>query len=352
VNTWVRVGCAGSILAALMVLRTTSPAPAETGLAGALDWLQSQQQPDGGFSNGVSAGSDPGTTADVVLAAAVAGDAPGSWKAGGQSPIDYLEAHASSFDPADAGRVAKLVLAVRAAGLDPRAFAGSDWVDQLSAGWEASRQSYAGDPYSDALVILALHAAGGSIEPEAAAGLEQARLADGTYAFNGDTTPGAGDSNTTAMIVQALVALGEPEAAIQPSLAYFRSAQNADGGWTYQKPSPYGEETDANSTALVVQALLAAGEELGAWRHPEQTLLGLQHASGALTFNAATPGDNLLATAQGIPALAGVALSNLPGPPERSSNVGSHLPLIGVVLEILVLLLVGAAIAYRQSKRE
>ncbi|NTV97469.1 MAG: hypothetical protein HGA75_19005 [Thiobacillus sp.] len=89
-----------------------------------------------------------------------------------------------------------------------------------------------------------------------------------------------------------------------PSLAYFRLVQNADGGWTYQKPSAFGEDTDANSTALVIQALVAAGEDLAGWNDPEQALLALQVPSGAFIFNAASSSENLLATVQAMPALA------------------------------------------------
>lgn len=340
------------MLAAILAMGVVSPVPAETGLKGAVEWLRSQQLPDGGFSNGMTAGSDPGTTADVVFAAAAAGEDPAVWQVDGQSPFDYLEAQAPDLASADPGRLAKLVLALKASGRDPGAFADANWVEALSAGWDAEAERYAGDVYSDALVVLALHAAGGSLEAAAADGLERARLPDGAYAFNGDMTPGSGDSNTTALVVQALVALAEPADAIQPSLDYFRSVQNADGGWTYQKPSPYGEATDANSTAAVIQALLAAGEDLEAWGDPAQVLLGLQQASGALALNASTPDANLLATVQAVPALAGVSLSQLPTASQRSSDVGTQIPLVVVVLEILVLLLVGAAIAYRQSDRK
>jgi hypothetical protein len=75
-------------------------------------------------------------------------------------------------------------------------------------------------------------------------------------------------------------------------------------GWTYQKPSAFGEATDANSTALVMQALVAAGEDLAAWNDPSQALLALQVPSGAFIFNAATSSENLLATVQALPALA------------------------------------------------
>ncbi|MEX0788679.1 MAG: hypothetical protein WD040_07765, partial [Anaerolineales bacterium] len=157
--------------------------------------------------------------------------------------------------------------------------------------------------------------------PEGAlGGLLAARLEDGSYAFSGDRTPGSGDSNTTAIAVLALLALGEDEEAA-PSLAYFRSSQNEDGGWTYQKPGAFGEETDANSTALVILALAASGEDLSSWGDPVATLLTLQQPDGSFAFSASTPGGNLLATVQAIPALAAAA-----GQPVRPTPTPSSSP--------------------------
>jgi predicted DsbA family dithiol-disulfide isomerase len=63
-------------------------APADP-LQAALDWLRTQQQADGGFSNGFVPGSDPGATADAVLAI-VAGEA-GLDAAAAQSYLDSDE---------------------------------------------------------------------------------------------------------------------------------------------------------------------------------------------------------------------------------------------------------------------
>lgn len=189
------------------------------------------------------------------------------------------------------------------------------------------------------------------MDAEAASGLLSYRLPDGSFSFNGDPTPGSGDSNTTALVAQALVAAGAGADSLAPSLAYFRAKQNPDGGWTYQKPSPYGEATDANSTSLVLQALLAAGESPADWGDPVRSLLALQTGDGGLAFNAETPGDNLLATVQAIPALAGVSLAQPPEltPPAGGGGTQAPFPLVVVVLEILVILLVGAAIANRRG---
>jgi hypothetical protein len=91
--------------------------------------------------------------------------------------------------------------------------------------------------------------------------------------------------------------------------------QNADAGWPYQNPSTYSTETDANSTALVLQAIYAVGGSPGDWyvggADPLGVLLSLQNASGSFSYQASFPGDNALATVQAIPAVAGVTLARV-----------------------------------------
>ena len=59
----------------------------------------------------------------------------------------------------------------------------------------------------------------------------------------------------------------------------------------------------------------------------------------------------LLATVQAIPALAGVSLAQPPqvASPVREDGNRTPFPLVVIVLEILVILLVGAAIANRKA---
>jgi hypothetical protein len=352
VNRLARFGLALMLLPALTAVPIGAAASPPADMAQAVQWLHGQQLPDGGFSNGVSEGSDPATTADAVVAMVSAGERPSDWVKNGQSVMSYLAQAAAGIEPGDTGRTAKMVMALVAAGENPEDFAGINWIDRLQTAWNGESGLYASDVYGGALAVLALHAAGAAMEPHTVDGLLGYRLPGGSYAFNGDHTPGSGDSNTTALVVQALAAAGASPDTWAPSLAYFRSTQNGDGGWTYQKPSAFGEATDANSTALVTQALLAVGEPLSDWGNPAQVLLLLQNPSGALSFNAQTPGDNLLATVQAIPAMAGVPLTKLPRPDSPSAGTlpDGPFPLVVVVLEILAILLVGAAIAYRRAE--
>ncbi|MFD4632611.1 prenyltransferase/squalene oxidase repeat-containing protein [Streptomyces sp. NPDC058284] len=115
------------------------------------------------------------------------------------------------------------------------------------------RQSYA---------LLAQHTQ--DIEPAAkavdwltgqqcASGGFAAYRADASTPCNSKTTV---DSNSTAAAVQALTALGGQDKAVKKSVQWLKSVQNKDGGWGYNPGFP----SDANSTGIVVGALVAAGE--------------------------------------------------------------------------------------------
>jgi hypothetical protein len=336
------------VLATMVCLAGPAPAAAQTGIEAALGWLRSQQNTDGGFSNGFSEGSDPAATADAVVAIASAGQDPSSWLQEGVSPLDYIGLDAGNAD--SPGLAAKFALAAVAAGENPRAIGGVDLIARIVEGFDPTAGFFGGGPYESALSVLALKAAQEPLPTGAVPGLLAARQPDGTYSFSGDMTPGSGDSNTTALVVQALLIAGQG-VEVLPSLAYFRRAQNADGGWTYQKPSAFGEDTDANSTALVIQALLSAGQDLATWGDPESALRGLQGSSGALAFQAATPGDNFLATVQAIPAMAAVDLTDLSRLPATFAHSGlgesGRAVLVATLVLIGGLLLVAALFGRR-----
>lgn len=65
------------------------------------------------------------------------------------------------------------------------------------------------------------------------------------------------DTNNTAAAVQALAALGGHDAATAKAVTWLKSVQNKDGGWGYMP----GGASDTNSTSVVIGALVAAGEK-------------------------------------------------------------------------------------------
>ena len=312
----VTLALAALLIGALPVLAADTTA--------ALDYLQSQQNADGGFGSGFSPDSTVGSTADAALAIVAVGGDLASFDQGGNTPLTYLATNAASA--ATSGDLAKLILAAVAAGENPRQLSGLDSVAKLegTVGADGRIGTETDTFVGHALAILALKSAQRPIPAVAVEYTKSAQQEDGSWAWDGSAeTPG--DTNSTAFAVQALLAAGEATGsdAVSRALAYYKAIQNDDGGWPYQNPSEYGTATDANSTAVTIQAILAVGQDPASadWtteadNTPVAALAALQNESGAFAWQAAMPDDNLLATIQALPALAGKAF------PFASMDVG------------------------------
>ncbi|WP_428934504.1 prenyltransferase/squalene oxidase repeat-containing protein [Streptomyces sp. ACT015] len=158
--------------------------------------------------------------------------------------------------------------------------------------------------WRQSLALLAQHTAAVEPAPKAVAWLSGQQCADGSFAaFRADPARACAastpvDTNSTAAAAQALAALGGHRDAVGKAVGWLKSAQNKDGGWGYTA----GDATDANSTAVVVGALVAAGERPADVRtgghSPDDALLKLAlpcadggafayqpDAKGALTAN-------------------------------------------------------------------
>jgi hypothetical protein len=299
------------VVGALLISALPVLAAADTNAA--LEYLRTQQNADGGFGSGFSPDSTVSSTADAVLAIVASGSDPDTFDQNGETPLAYLSANAPSISTA--GDYAKLILAAIAAGQNPHEFGGVDSVAKLEAMAGADgRIGGEKDTFvSHVLAVMALASARRPVSAGALAQIEGGQQANGGWAWDG-TDATAADTNTTAFAVQALVAAGvSPTSdAITNAMGYYRSIQNDDGGWPYQNPSDYGTDTDANSTSVAIQAIIAAGQDpTGAeWatatgETPLSALEGFQNPSGAFAWQQATPDDNLLATVQALPALAG-----------------------------------------------
>lgn len=282
--------------------------------AAALAWMQAQQLADGGFSNGFSEGSDLGTTVEVILAVAAAGEDVSTWKsADGASPLDYMASQVAAGAVTAVPSLSKTILVAVATGQDPRNFAGADLVAELQA--LESDGMYGTMLFEHAYAVLALHNAGVAV-PDAAIDMMTSNFTDdGAYALFGGTTAGTADTNTTAVVMQALVATGNRGLA-GGAIPYLKRMQNEDGGFPYQKPSNWGTDSDANSTAVVLQALYAMNEPMGdftpAGTDPVGALLALwDESTGAYYWQAAVPFANMMATAQAVQAAEGMTLVNV-----------------------------------------
>ncbi|MFD3514052.1 prenyltransferase/squalene oxidase repeat-containing protein [Streptomyces sp. NPDC058657] len=132
------------------------------------------------------------------------------------------------------------------------------------------------------------------------------------------------DTNATAAAVQALGALGGQDAAVRKAVDWLKSVQNKDGGWPYSPGTP----SDANSTSIVIGALLSAGLKpkdamAKDGKSPVQTLLTFQadcegkpDDQGAFAFQADKAGKlypNADATAAVVTAAADKSMVVAPG---------------------------------------
>jgi LPXTG-motif cell wall-anchored protein len=331
---------------------------------GAVAWLKGQQNADGGFGSPESSVSG---TADVLLAVAATGDNAIDWAADGVTARDYLQANAGSI--AKAGDIGKVILALVASGVNPRDVGGTDLVAVLEgmAGSDGKIGGANDFINEHAYAMVALKSAGRPLPEGAVDYLLSKQIADGTWSWNGATVAGSGDNNTAAMVVVALIAAGVPaeNEQIQAALAHLQGQQNADGGFPYIDPSPYGTDSDSNSTAVVMWAITAAGQDpAGAdWKYQGQdgasaldALLALQNESGAYRWQEAMPDDNFASTVQAVIAAelktlpyATMDVGDLVVTPHATTDPGAPVTLPetggGAWMQVIVLLGAGVALA-------
>jgi len=302
----------GALIRISVAAQGTPPAGASTpsteiAPANGAAWLIGQQGDDGGFI-GFSGESDPGLTADAVVGLKAAEFRGADVSASLDAARQYLMSAGAGYAAVGPGASAKLVLAAVALGVDPSevGVAAGDVVSRTGTPSPTSGL-YGGGVFDHALVLLALAATNGPVPPAAVEALRGAQGTDGSWAFDGSTAEGAGDTNTTALVVQALIATGNGgNATVESALAYLKGTRSPAGGFPYQP----GGAADGNSTALVVQAIVAAGQDpAGAeWGNAAGTLVAFQNPSGAFRYTDEEGGDNLFATVQALPAIAGLPL--------------------------------------------
>ena len=285
-------------------------------LAASVAWLLAQQDASGGFP-GFSGDLDPGVTTDAVLALASVAETDPAAQAAINRATEYLAANGEAYAHTGAGQAAKLALAAVAGGRNPRSFVSVDLFDEMqnppTTSVENPISGIWGDSlYAHALVILAYAAMSEQVPDSALEPLRATQSADGGWAFDGSTGAGTADSNTTSMIIQALVAAGFGDSdLIPPAIAFLQTLQAPDGsGYAYGPADPL--VADGNSTALVAQALIAVNEDASA---ALAALASYQLPDGSLRYMLTDTDPNLLATVQGIPALAGMPLPVVTGCP-------------------------------------
>jgi hypothetical protein len=259
--------------AAIVAAALVAASPSASGVA----FLQSRQVSDGGFAE-AGGSAYPQLTAWAVLGLRASGADPG------RDADRYLAAHEAGL--ASAPDIALVALAER----DPATLLARLHAMQRPSG------SIGRLVNGTAWAVLAFRAAGQPVPKQTIRWLLSRQTRAGGWGWSG-----APDSNDTAAVVEALRAAGVRGRPIRRALAYLLRYRNGDGGFELT----LGRGSDAQSTAWVVQAFVAAGKPppRGALAY----LRRLQRPDGSFRYSRRYVTTPVWVTAQVLPALAAKA---------------------------------------------
>ena len=274
-------------------------------------WIGSQLTPQGTIDDVTPGTPDLSATAQAVIGLG----AIGIDLTGARAGLSYLKANTAAYITKQGsdgpGQLANLILAAHALGANPSNFGGTNLVARLLAteqtsgpnagrfGTDAQDVAFNAGTVDQGLALAALAAAGVKADTASLTWLEDQQCTNGGWTNPdnvntpcdpdpiGSAFPNE-DTNTTSYAVQGLAAQGALTAPVSTkALAFLTTAQDSDGGWALSPNTTANPETsDPNSTALVIQALLALGQspsspafDQGA-NTPLTTLLSFQVTSG------------------------------------------------------------------------
>jgi Putative Ig domain/Squalene-hopene cyclase C-terminal domain len=318
-------------------LRLPQPSSAQAGAT----WLAGQFTAQGYIpSQSNPSTADLSATANSILALASANVDPSLQS----KAISYMESNVSTYvtqNGADGpGQLALLILDAHALGVDPASFGGTNLVTRLLAtqrtsgnnagmfGTKAQVKEFNAGVYNQGLALAALAAAGdtgGAAIKSAESWLLGQQCADGGWtSYESASNPCNGspadfegpDTNSTSLAIDGLSAQGDlGNTAESKAFEFLVHAQDGDGGWGLEpNTTSTPGSTDPDSTALVIQAILALGHSpsrspFTTHANPVSVLESFQTTSGenqgSFTFPGIS-GPNILATYQAVPAVAGV----------------------------------------------
>lgn len=280
---------------------TTDPAEAAAG------WIAAQ----------VGAGDlGAGSLADAIFAFAathVGGTAAAAALTQLEGKVGAYAGYGGTLNP---GNLAKATLAVVVAGGNPASFGGHDLEGDLrglqaTSGTDAGRFGSGGN-YDQAMAILALAATSGGVPSGAGAWLAGRQCASGEYTWDGSCPTGSGseDPDTSAVALQALLAAGESTAA-DKATEFLAGLQAGNGSL-----ASYGTP-NTNSTGIGGQALRAAGrasaaDAAAAWVAAQQYGCSAPAADrGAFPWAASYAGELIYSTTQAVLAFGAPRLDRL-----------------------------------------
>jgi energy-coupling factor transport system substrate-specific component len=313
---WRTPAVAASLLVALVMLPALIPSPAKAapGAAAATTWLESAQNDDGGFGASVGAESSAAITGWTMLGLEAGGRNPldlGS--GGGKTPVDFLRANLGEVS--SSGDLARTIVALEGAGVNPRSFGGRNLVGELLKR-RAANGSFEGWPGTTSFAAIALRVAGAGL-----AGtlpwLGGVQNADGGW---GDVPGQPSNADVTGSVMQAMPS----SKAGQGGLQYLRKHQRSGGGFALGGSG----EVNSQSTAWAVQGMIAVGADpasiAAGGKSALDYLASLQASDGHYRYTASSDQTPVWVTAQVLVAVAGDSLPI--SPPAREKQVTTVAP--------------------------
>ncbi len=304
---WRTPAVATAVLVALLVVPAIVPSPARAaGADSAASWLESVQNADGGF--GASSGDPSGAaiTGWVMLGLEAAGRNPLDVARLGKTPVDFLRS--SIGEVSSSGDLARTIVALEGAGVDPRSFAGRDLVDELVRR-RADNGSFSGWPGTTSYSAIALRTAGAGVT-QTLSWLSSVQNGDGGW---GDVPGSPSNADVTAAAMQAM-----PDTkAAGNGLSYLRKHQRPNGGFALGSSGG----VNSQSTAWAVEGMIAVGADpakIASGANSALDYLAAQQAGdGHYRYSSSSDQTPVWVTGEVLVAVAGDALPISPPPREK-----------------------------------
>lgn len=313
-----RASTVASLLALALALAAVLPAPAQASVATsrASAWLVSAQGSDGGWGGSPRSDSKPDLTAWAMLGLEAAGRNPLDVSRGGRTPVDYLRSRVRGLS--SSGDLARTILALKGAGVNPRDFGGHNLVAAL-AKRRRSDGSFQGWPGSTAFAIIALRASGASGGlRRSISWLAKAQNNDGGW---GDTPGSPSTADGTGAAIQAIPGSD----AARRGLAYLRKAQRRGGGFALGGSGG----VNSQSTAWAVQGMIALGTDPANVEKGGKSALDYlsarQDDDGHYRYSASSDQTPVWVTGQALAATAGKSFP-IAAPPRQAGEGSTPAP--------------------------
>ncbi|NPV58646.1 MAG: terpene cyclase/mutase family protein [Actinobacteria bacterium] len=276
---------------------------AHAGIDEGVAYILANQGADGGFREpGKGEVGQDATTAWCVMALAAAGIDVRGVKRNGKSPLDFLATQSCNWRSVT--DYERTLLAVAAAGEDPRSFGGVDLLARVRS-YQGAGGNIGEAVNSNAFGILAYRAVAEPVPEGAVTWHRRVQNPDGGW---GNSPGAASNPDMTAASIMALRAAGAEagDPSITAALSYLRTIQNQDGGFSFQPGT-----SDTAATSWCAQAILAAGQDPGgsAWSKggntPISFIRSTQAADGGFSWMKGRSMNPVWTTSYAVCALAG-----------------------------------------------